>query len=90
MAYRTQIKYTVSQKQEIWDRWQKGESLKSIGRLFDCPSSSIFNILALPGPGTKANECYHDHAALHLVMTAIPCSFDRLRMTGGKSPQPSL
>ncbi len=49
MAYRTRIKYTSAQKQEIWDRWKKGESLNSIGRLFDRPSSSIFNILAPTG-----------------------------------------
>ena len=49
MAYRTRIKYTYPQKQEIWDRWKKGESLTSIGRLFDRPSSSIFNILAPTG-----------------------------------------
>ena len=49
MAYRTRIKYTYAQKQEIWDRWEKGESLTSIGRLFDRPSSSIFNILAPTG-----------------------------------------
>ena len=36
MAYRTRIKYTYAQKQEIWDRWKKGESLISIGKeLFD-------------------------------------------------------
>ena len=44
MAYRTRIKYTSAQKEEIWDRWRKGESLTSIGRLFDRPSSSIFNM----------------------------------------------
>jgi len=49
MAYRTRIKYTPEQKAEIWDRWQKGESLNSIGRLFDRPSSSIFNMLAPTG-----------------------------------------
>jgi len=49
MAYRTRIKYSSAQKQEIWDRWKKGESLNSIGRLFDRPSSSIFNILEPTG-----------------------------------------
>ena len=49
MTYRTRIKYSFSQKQEIWDRWQKGESLKAIGRLFDRPSSSIFNVLSPTG-----------------------------------------
>ena len=49
MTYRTRIKYTYAQKQEIWDRWKKGESLTSIGRLFDRPSSSIFNISGANG-----------------------------------------
>ena len=46
MVYRTRIKYTAAQRAEIWDRWQRGESLNSIGRLFDRPSFSIFNMLA--------------------------------------------
>ena len=41
MAYRTRIKYTPAQTAEIWDRWQRGESLTAIGRLFDRPSSSL-------------------------------------------------
>ena len=49
MTYRTRIKYTPEQKAEIWTRWKKGESLNSIGRLFDRPSSSIFNMLAPTG-----------------------------------------
>ena len=49
MTYRTRIKYTAKQKNDIWDRWQRGESLNSIGRLFDRPSSSIFNMLAPTG-----------------------------------------
>jgi IS30 family transposase len=49
MGCRTRIKYTATQKAEIWDRWQRGESLTSIGRLFDRPSSSIFNMLAPMG-----------------------------------------
>jgi len=49
MAYRTRIKYTPAQREEIWDRWKKGESLNSIGRLFDRLSSSIFTILEPTG-----------------------------------------
>ncbi len=49
MAYRTRIKYTAVQKAEMWDRWQRGESLRSIGRAFDRPSSSIFGQLAPTG-----------------------------------------
>jgi hypothetical protein len=36
------MKYTAAQKAEMWDRWQRGESLNAIGRAFDRPSSSIF------------------------------------------------
>jgi hypothetical protein len=32
---RTRIRYTDSQKALMWDRWQKGESLHQIARLFD-------------------------------------------------------
>jgi IS30 family transposase len=49
MVYRTRIKYTAAQKAEIWERWQRGEALTAIGRLFDRPSSSIFNMLAPTG-----------------------------------------
>jgi IS30 family transposase len=49
MVYRTRIKYTATQRAEIWDRWQRGETLKSIGRLFDRPSSCIYNMLAPTG-----------------------------------------
>jgi IS30 family transposase len=49
MTYRTRIKYTTEQKAEMWDRWQRGESLTSIGRAFDRSHSSIFNQLAPSG-----------------------------------------
>jgi hypothetical protein len=49
MTYRTRIKYTAEQKAEMWDRWQRGESLNSIGPAFDRPSSSIFSQLAPSG-----------------------------------------
>ena len=49
MTYRTRIKYTSAQKTEMWDRWQRGESLNSIGRVFDRPSSSIYGLLAPSG-----------------------------------------
>ncbi len=49
MKYRTRIKYTATQRAEMWERWQRGESLNSIGRAFDRPSSSIFGQLAPSG-----------------------------------------
>jgi hypothetical protein len=34
--------FTAAEKSELWDRWQRGESLKAIGRAFGKPSSSIY------------------------------------------------
>ena len=49
MALRPRIYYNAEQKAQMWDRWQKGESLTGIGRVFDRPSSSIFNQLSPSG-----------------------------------------
>ena len=49
MALRRRILYSADHKAEIWDRWQRGESMCSIGRLFDRPSSSMFKQLAPTG-----------------------------------------
>jgi hypothetical protein len=49
MVYRTRINYTAARMADIWDRWQRGESSKSIGRLFNRHSSSIFRLLAPTG-----------------------------------------
>lgn len=66
MTYRTRIKYTAEQKSEIWDRWQRGESLKSIGRAFDRPSSSIFGQLA-PSGGIRPSPRRRSRLALTLA-----------------------
>ena len=34
--------FTTAEKTELWDRWQRGESLKAIGRAFGKASSSIY------------------------------------------------
>ena len=49
MKYRTRIYYTEEQKALVWDRWQKGESLSSIARLFDRHHSAIQGVLARTG-----------------------------------------
>lgn len=66
MAYRTRIKYSPAQKAEIWDCWQRGESLHAIGRLFDRPSSSIFNLLA-PTGGIRPASRQRSRLALTLL-----------------------
>ena len=40
MGYRGRLYFTEKQKAEIWDRWQRGESMSSIGRMFDRNSVS--------------------------------------------------
>jgi hypothetical protein len=49
MAPQTRLKYTEEMRSYIWDRYQLGDSVKSIGRSFDRPSSSIHNLLARTG-----------------------------------------
>jgi len=41
--------FTSAEKTELWDRWQRGESLRAIGRAFSKPSSSIYFQLAPHG-----------------------------------------
>ena len=56
MKYRTRIYYTDSQKAVMWDRWQQGESLHRIARLFDRHHSSVRGILSRTGgirPSTR-------------------------------------
>jgi len=49
MVYRTRTNYSPKQRAEMWDRWQRGDSLNEIGRAFDRPSSSIFGQLSPTG-----------------------------------------
>lgn len=44
MKYRTRIYYTEEQKALMWDRWQAGDSLREIARLFDRRHSSVRGI----------------------------------------------
>ncbi len=49
MKHRTRIYFSAEQRADIWDRWQRGESMSSIGRLFERESSSIYPILQRSG-----------------------------------------
>ena len=66
MAYRRRIYFTDQQKAEIWDRWQRGESMSSIGRLFDRNSSSIYPLLARTG-GIRPPERRRSRLAMTLA-----------------------
>ena len=49
MKRRHRIYYSAVQRSEIWDRWQAGESMSSIGRRFDRESSSVFSMISPTG-----------------------------------------
>ena len=46
MSERYHRGFSAAEKTELWDRWQRGKSLKAIGRAFGKPSSSIYFQLA--------------------------------------------
>ena len=49
MKYRTRIYYTEEQKALMWDRWQTGDSLAAIARLFDREHASVQRIIQESG-----------------------------------------
>ena len=65
MKYRRRIYYSAEQRAEIWDRWQRGESMSSIGRVFDRQSSSVFSVIS-PTGGIRPLDRKRGHVALSL------------------------
>ncbi len=59
-------RFTAAESAEIWDRWQRGEGLKSIGRVFGKNSSSIFNHLK-PRGGIRPPPRQRSRLALTLA-----------------------
>jgi len=66
MTYRTRIQYTEADKALMWDRWQQGESLHSIARLFDRHHSAIRGILVRSG-GIRPPKRRRSRLALSLT-----------------------
>jgi IS30 family transposase len=66
MKYRSRIYYTETDKSLMWDRWQKGDSVNSIGRHFGRSHSSIQNILARTG-GIRPPQRRRSRVALTLA-----------------------
>jgi hypothetical protein len=62
-------------KEELWDRWRRGESLKAIGRAFGKPSSSIYFRVA-PHGGICPRRRRRSRLALTLVVSRIFRTFD--------------
>jgi hypothetical protein len=69
----TQGKYvelSVAQRTEVWRRWKAGESLHTIGRVFDRPHTSILCLLSHHGgivPAVRRRSL--------LVLTAVDINF---------------
>jgi len=57
--------FSTAEKTELWDRWQCGESMRSIGRVFGKPSSSIYFQLA-PHGGIRPEPRRRSRLALRL------------------------
>ncbi len=74
MAYRTRIYYADADKELMRDRWQAGESLHSIARLFDRYHPSMQRILAQTG-GVRPPKRVSDFP-LECV-TRVPTGSDR-------------
>ncbi len=66
MVRRFRRGFTASERREMWDRWQGGESLKSIGRAFGKESSSIHHQLS-PHGGIRPAARRRSRLALTLI-----------------------
>ena len=65
MKRRRRINYSVAQRAEIWDRWQTGEPMSSIGRRFDRDSSLVFSVIS-PTGGIRPPDRHRAKKALSL------------------------
>jgi IS30 family transposase len=81
MRQRRRIYYSAVQRSEIWDRWQAGEPMSSIGRRFDRESSSVFSVIS-PTGGIRPPARQRAREALSL--------FEREKISRGLSTQCSL
>jgi IS30 family transposase len=81
MKQRRRIYYSAAQRSEIWDRWQAGEPMSSIGRRFDRESASVFSVIS-PTGGIRPPARRRARGALSL--------FEREEISRGLSTQCSL
>lgn len=92
MGNGTRIRYTAAERADIWDRWRRGESLKSIGRWFGRSSGSIHQVLARTG-GLRPPTRRRSRLALTLAEReeisrgiAAGCSLRAIARQLGRSP----
>ena len=65
MKQRPRIYYSDTQQAQMWDRWQQGDSVRSIARLFDRGHSSVPRILGETG-GIRPAEKKRSRRSLRL------------------------
>ena len=89
--------FTAAESAEIWDRWLRGEGLRSIGRVFGKTSSSIFAHIR-PSGGIRPSQRRRSRLALTLAereeisrglvnghsLRRIACSLGRAPSTVGR------
>ena len=78
MKYRRRIYYSATQRAEIWDRWQRGESMSSIGRVFDRQSSSVFSVISPTGGIRPPGRRRGSRALIPTVIDQNPCAHLRM------------
>jgi len=62
MSKKTRLYYKVQQRAQIWDRYQQGDSLHYIARIFDRFNSSIQDLITRTGgirPPDKKGRFYN-------------------------------
>jgi DNA-binding CsgD family transcriptional regulator len=92
MKQRRRIYYSAAQRSEIWDRWQAGEPMSSIGRRFDRESSSVFSVIS-PTGGLRPADRHRAKQALSLSereevsrWLSMRCSLRSMARHLGRSP----
>jgi DNA-binding CsgD family transcriptional regulator len=92
MKQRRRIYYSAAQRSEIWDRWQAGEPMSSIGRRFDRESSSVFSVIS-PTGGIRPPDRHRAKQALSLSereeisrWLSMRCSLRSIARHLGRSP----
>ena len=71
--------FTATERVEVWDRWQRGESSQSIGRVLDRGGSTIHRQLALYGGIRPQSRCRSSRAltlverhSRYVMLTKVP------------------
>ncbi len=81
MKHRTRTYFSDEQRAAIWERWQRGASMSSIGRLFERESSAIYPLLQRSG-GIRLPTRTRSRLALSLA--------DREEISRGVANQQSI